>query len=106
MGNAGSFFKNPVVEKTIIKTIRKQFPGLPTFPVSGTHEKIPAAWLIEQCDWKGKRFGDAGVHDGHSLVLVNFGKASGQEIFELAHKIRESVVRKFGVQLDMEVNII
>ena len=106
LGNAGSFFKNPVLEKIIIKTIRKQFPVLPTFPVSGTHEKIPAAWLIEQCDWKGKRFGDAGVYDGHSLVLVNFGKASGQEIFELAQKIRESVVKKFGVQLDMEVNII
>jgi len=106
LGNAGSFFKNPVVEKTKIITFRKQFPGLPTYSVSGTHEKIPAAWLIEQCDWKGKRFGDAGVYDGHSLVLVNFGKASGQEIFELSQKIRESVVKKFGIQLDMEVNII
>jgi UDP-N-acetylmuramate dehydrogenase len=106
LGNAGSFFKNPIVEKTITNDIRKQFPGLPTNPISNTYEKIPAAWLIEKCNWKGKRIGDAGIYKHHSLVLVNHGKASGQEVLELAKKIRDSVVKKFGIKLEMEVTVI
>ncbi len=106
LGNAGSFFKNPVVaEKTANKLIQK-FPKTPHFPDKNNHIKFSAAWLIEQCGWKGKRTGDAGVYTKHALILVNYGKASGQDIYELSEKIKESVFKKFGLLLEREVQII
>lgn len=106
IGNSGSFFKNPVVEKQVFDAIQKEHPNAPSYPVSGTHIKVPAGWLIEQCGFKGKRFGDAGVHAKQALVLVNYGNATGKEIFSLAEHIQKTVKQTFGIDLEMEVNII
>lgn len=106
LGNSGSFFKNPVVSDTNFKELAKKFPDLPSYKVSDTEYKIPAGWLIEQCGYKGKRFGDAGVHAKQALVLVNYGNASGQELLELARNIQKDVKKRFGVVLEPEVNII
>ncbi|CAN5172263.1 UDP-N-acetylmuramate dehydrogenase [soil metagenome] len=104
-GNAGSFFKNPVVDADVVNKLRHHYPGMPVF--SADHNfKIPAAWLIEQCGWKGFRKGDAGCYDKQPLVLVNYGKASGSELFELSGQIKQSVFKKFQVELEREVNII
>ena len=105
-GNAGSFFKNPVVSAGVMGKIKDQYPDLVYYKKSGEQYKIPAGWLIEQTGWKGKRNGDAGVHKNQALVLVNHGKASGQEILDLAKKISDSVYEKFGILLYPEVNII
>ena len=105
IGNAGSFFKNPVVTEEKAVSLRSEFPGIPEFPdVCGV--KIPAAWLIEQCGWKGYRSGDAGVHPNQPLVLVNYGAATGRQIHELSQNIRDSVTQKFGIPLDPEVIIL
>ncbi|GAB4131840.1 MAG: UDP-N-acetylmuramate dehydrogenase [Bacteroidia bacterium] len=104
IGNAGSFFKNPVVTPSQFEQIRKSFPDVVSYP-SGDDVKLAAGWLIEKCGWKGQRFGDAGVHAQQALVLVNFGKASGKEIFDLSQKIMDSVKETFGVTLEREVNI-
>lgn len=105
LGNAGSFFKNPVVSgETANKLIRK-FPKIPHFPDPNNQVKFSAAWLIEQCGWKGKRTGDAGVYSKHALILVNYGKASGREIYELSEKIKNSVFKKFGLLLEREVQV-
>jgi UDP-N-acetylmuramate dehydrogenase len=106
LGNAGSFFKNPVVESGIAENIRVEFNEMPSFPVNENFTKIPAGWLIEQCGWKGKRKGNAGVHEKQALVLVNYGNATGTEILDLAENIRQSVFSKFKIQLESEVNII
>ncbi len=106
IGNAGSFFKNPVVSKAFYKDLQKSFPGIPWYPVDENSLKIPAGWLIEQCGWKGKRFGDTGVHHKQALVLVNFGNATGREILELSEMIAGSVQQKFKVLLEPEVNIV
>jgi len=106
LGNSGSFFKNPVVARKAFDKLQKQNPELPFYELEGDRFKIPAAWLIEQCGFKGKRFGDAGVHEKQALVLVNYGQASGREILELAQKIQGEVKRKFGLELRPEVNII
>lgn len=106
LGNAGSFFKNPQIGLTLAKSIQVQFPALPLYPVDSQTVKVPAGWLIEQCGWKGKKIGRVGVHDQQALVLVNFGDANGEEIFQLATKIQESVKEKFGISLTTEVNII
>ena len=113
IGNAGSFFKNPEVSKAKHEELKNNFPTIVAYPTdhgtSGEHSrtmKLAAGWLIEQCGWKGKRFGDAGVHVNQALVLVNYGNAIGQEIYDLSGKILESVNAKFGVQLEREVNII
>lgn len=112
IGNGGSFFKNPVIEESIFLTIQDHFPKMPYFVVKNKKEglsekfKIPAGWLIEQCGWKGKRFGNCGVHEKQALVLVNYGGARGAEILELAQDIRDSVEEKFGITLEIEVNII
>lgn len=106
IGNAGSFFKNPVVHQLLLDDLLKEFPHMPSFPAESNTFKIPAAWLIEQAGWKGYRKGDAGVHDKQALVLVNHGKATGREIFGLAMRIQLDVKQKFGVHLDPEVNII
>ena len=104
IGNAGSFFKNPVILKQQFDSLKEQFPGIISY-LQDDGYKIAAAWLIEQCGWKGKRTGDAGVHENQSLVLVNYGNATGKEILDLANRIIESVDRKFGIRLEPEVNV-
>ena len=106
LGNSGSFFKNPVISKLEFDIFSKKNPEAPFYKVSENAYKIPAGWLIEQCGFKGKRFGDAGVHKNQALVLVNYDNASGREILELAHKIIAVVQDKFGIQITPEVNII
>jgi len=106
IGNAGSFFKSPVVPLKTFIMIRDKYPKIPYFLASEGQYKIPAGWLIEQCGWKGHRIGDTGVHQNHALVLVNYGKSSGHEIKQLAEKIQASVKEKFSVNLVPEVNII
>ncbi|CAN5372570.1 UDP-N-acetylmuramate dehydrogenase [soil metagenome] len=105
IGNAGSFFKNPVVSAEKHAQLKKDFPELVAYP-AGSEFKLAAGWLIEKCEWKGKRFGDAGVHKNQALVLVNYGNAKGNEIFDLSTKVLESVMEKFGVRLEREVNIL
>ncbi|RAJ06135.1 UDP-N-acetylmuramate dehydrogenase [Arenibacter echinorum] len=106
LGNSGSFFKNPVVDKQQFDNFTKLNPTAPFYKVSENEFKIPAGWLIEQCGYKGKRFGDAGVHKNQALVLVNYGNASGAEIIELAENIIDSVSQRFGIMISPEVNII
>ena len=104
--NAGSFFKNPVVSKKKFEDLIAKNPLMPNYPDKNNRVKVPAGWLIEQCGWKGKRVGNTGVHAKQALVLVNYGGASGEEIFSLAHQVRNSVNEKFGIELEMEVNVI
>ena len=106
IGNSGSFFKNPVISKNQFEELLKQYPNIPSYTVSKTEIKVPAGWLIEQSGFKGKRFGDYGVHEKQALVLVNYGNASGKDIFELAKKIQNVVKENFNIFLDIEVNII
>lgn len=106
IGNSGSFFKNPVVSKTEFLELQKTYPNIPSYLVSEEEVKIPAGWLIEQAGFKGKRYGNYGVHEKQALVLVNYGNATGLEIFQLAVKIQATVVQKFGVVLEIEVNVI
>ncbi len=106
IGNSGSFFKNPVLNHADFMDFQKDHPVAPFYKVSDDSFKVPAGWLIEQCGFKGKRFGDAGVHARQALVLVNYGNATGQEILELSQKIREEVYRKFAIRITPEVNII
>lgn len=106
IGNSGSFFKNPVITINQFKSLEKKYPKVPHYPISEKLVKIPAGWLVEQCGFKGKRFGDAGVHKNQALVLVNYGTATGQEIFDLAQKILKSVNDKFNVHLEIEVNVL
>lgn len=106
IGNTGSFFKNPVISVYQFDELKKRYPSLTSYPVSERQVKVPAGWLIEQAGWKGKRLGDAGVHDKQALVLVNHANASGEEIWALAQKIISSVKEKFEINLTPEVNII
>jgi UDP-N-acetylmuramate dehydrogenase len=106
IGNAGSFFKNPAVELRQYKLLQSVYSNMPHYAVDDDHVKIPAAWLIEQCGWKGYRNEDFGVHSKQPLVLVNYGNASGAQIFDLSEKILQSVKQKFGVELEREVNIV
>jgi UDP-N-acetylmuramate dehydrogenase len=105
IGNAGSFFKNPVVSPAKFEELKREFPGIPHYP-AGTGVKLAAGWLVEQCGWKGFRRGDAGCHARQALVLVNYGDASGNEILRLSEEIIESVQGRFEVSLEREVNII
>jgi UDP-N-acetylmuramate dehydrogenase len=105
-GNAGSFFKNPVIPYTRYEVLRESFPAIPFYPVGEKQVKIPAAWLIEQAGWKGKRIGDAGTWPTQPLVIINHGRATGQEILEFSKKIRAGVQEKFGIILEREVNIV
>jgi UDP-N-acetylmuramate dehydrogenase len=104
-GNAGSFFKNPVVSIHFANDIKKSYPEVKIFTVNELESKIPAAFLIENCGWKGYRCGDAGVHTNQPLVLVNYGNAKGSEILQLSDEIIHSVQQKFNVTLEREVNI-
>ncbi|HSW92831.1 MAG TPA: UDP-N-acetylmuramate dehydrogenase [Gammaproteobacteria bacterium] len=107
LGNAGSFFKNPLIPRAHFSELKKHFPDMPSFPSGDVDTiKIPAAWLIEQCGFKGKRFGDAGVHEKQALILVNYNACKGSAILELAERIQQSVHDKFSVQLTPEVNLI
>ncbi|WP_319590539.1 UDP-N-acetylmuramate dehydrogenase [uncultured Draconibacterium sp.] len=106
LGNAGSFFKNPVVEVALAEQIKSKYPEIPFYPGGESKIKLAAGWLIEQAGWKGKRIGDAGVHEKQALVLVNYGKVTGKEIYELSEDICKSVEEKFGVSLEREVNCI
>ena len=105
-GNAGSFFMNPVVSRQKYEELAAQYPNMPHYTVDAQHEKITAGWMIEQCGWKGKSLGRAGVHDKQALVLVNLGGATGQEIVDLCETIRKDVSDKFGIDIHPEVNVI
>ncbi|WP_372793497.1 UDP-N-acetylmuramate dehydrogenase [Lutibacter sp.] len=106
IGNSGSFFKNPVINHNSFKILQKKYPEIPHYIVSENEIKIPAGWLIEQCGFKGKRFGDAGVHTKQALVLVNYNNATGQEIYSLAKNIQQKIKDTFNIDLAIEVNII
>lgn len=106
IGNSGSFFKNPVISKGEFLILKVKYPEVPHYIVSENSIKIPAGWLIEQSGFKGKRYGDAGVHTKQALVLVNYNNATGKEIFELAQKIQKKIKTMFNINLDIEVNII
>ncbi len=105
-GNAGSFFKNPIVESSFAARLKSEYPAMPLYEDKEGYSKLASGWLIEQCGWKGKRIGDAGVHDRQALVLVNYGNASGEEILDLSEAIRISVLKKFGIELTKEVEVV
>lgn len=105
IGNAGSFFKNPLVSKEKFESLKKDYPEIVFYPAADEQIKLAAGWLIEKCGWKGKRLGNAGSHEKQSLVLVNYGGASGAEILKIAGEIKKSVLEKFGVIIQEEVNI-
>jgi len=106
IGNAGSFFKNPSISKEKFETLGTEFQNIVGHENSDGTIKLAAGWLIEQCGWKGFRKGDAGCYEKQALVLVNYGNATGGEIYDLSEEIRESVFKKFGVELEREVNIV
>jgi UDP-N-acetylmuramate dehydrogenase len=106
LGNSGSFFKNPIITKTDYEKIKLHYPEIPHYVVSETEVKVPAGWLIEQAGFKGKRFGDAGIHKNQALVLVNYGNATGQEILAVAKDIQNTILEKYSIQIEAEVNVI
>jgi UDP-N-acetylmuramate dehydrogenase len=106
LGNSGSFFKNPIISKELYEKAHAQFPEMPHYVVSENEVKVPAGWLIEQAGFKGKRFGDAGIHKNQALVLVNYGNATGQEILAVSKDIQATVLNKFGIAIEAEVNVI
>ncbi len=106
VGNAGSFFKNPTIAQKTFEELKKSYPEIPGYPSENQEVKIPAGWLIEQCGWKGKTIGRVGVHPHQALVLVNYGKATGEEVWALAQDIIESVHHRFNIKLHPEVNIV
>jgi len=106
IGNSGSFFKNPVISQKAFDRFIKKYPNAPFYEMDDDKFKIPAGWLVEQCGFKGKRFGDAGVHEKQALVLVNHGSATGKEILDLSKKIQDEVQKTFKIKIQPEVNII
>jgi UDP-N-acetylmuramate dehydrogenase len=106
LGNSGSFFKNPILLKSDFEKIHLQFPEMKYYNISETEVKVPAGWLIEQAGFRGKRFGDAGIHEHQALVLVNYGNATGKEILMVSKDIQDTVFKKFGIYIEAEVNVI
>ncbi|MGB5530701.1 MAG: UDP-N-acetylmuramate dehydrogenase [Ignavibacteriaceae bacterium] len=106
IGNAGSFFKNPVLNEDTFSKLKSEYPDVVNFPSEEGQVKISAGWLIEKCGWKGKRFGEVGTSPDHALVICNFGKANGAEIFEFTMRLKEEVTNMFGIKLEEEVNIL
>lgn len=106
LGNSGSFFKNPIIPIEIYKKAIVNYPDMPHYKISENEVKVPAGWLIEQAGFKGKRFGDAGIHKNQALVLVNYGNATGKEILAVSKDIQETILNKFGISIEAEVNII
>ena len=106
MGNAGSFFMNPIVPRAKYNQLAALYPDMPHYFIDADHEKIPAGWMIEQCGWKGRSLGRAGVHDRQALVLVNLGGATGSEIVTLCRTIQRDVKTKFDIDIHPEVNVI
>ncbi len=106
LGNSGSFFKNPILLKSEFELIHKKFPEIKFYEISETKVKVPAGWLIEQAGFKGKRFGDAGIHKNQALVLVNYGNATGQEILNVSKNVQKTVFEMFGICIEAEVNVI
>ena len=106
LGNAGSFFTNPVIPRTQYEALKAQYPTIPSYPIDDTHVKVPAGWLIDSAGWKGRALGRAAVHDRQALVLVNLGGATGREVMALAERICEDVYTKYGIRITPEVNFI
>ena len=100
------FFKNPVIAQDDFEALISKFPDVPNYPAPNNKIKIAAGWLIEKSGWKGKRVGNCGMHEKQALVLVNYGDATGEEIYQLSEQVLQSVLEKFGVKLEREVNII
>ncbi len=105
-GNAGSFFKNPIISTNLFQSIKEKFSLVPSFSIDKELVKIPAAWLIETCGWKGVRQGNVGTYENQPLVIINYNGATGTEVVQLAEKIYKSVSQRFGIELEMEVNVI
>lgn len=105
LGNAGSFFKNPIISKEHFNDLKSIYPNIPSYPATNGI-KMAAGWLIEQCGWKGKRIGNVGMHEKQALVMVNYGNAKGKEIIFLANEIITSIKEKFNIELEIEVHII
>ena len=106
LGNSGSFFKNPIITKNEFEKIHVLHPEMPHYIVSETEVKVPAGWLIEKAGFKGKRFGDAGIHKNQALVLVNYGHATGEEILNVSKDIQAKILKEFGIAIEAEVNVI
>jgi UDP-N-acetylmuramate dehydrogenase len=106
LGNSGSFFKNPIIKAALYEEVKYEYPALPGYPSGEELIKVPAGWLIDQAGWKGKRVGNCGVHSKQALVLVNYGGASGDEIFQLSENIIADVIQKYGIELEREVNVL
>jgi len=105
LGNAGSFFKNPIIHNLLFHDLQHEYPDIVGFTESAQSTKVSAAWLIEKAQWKGKIVGNAGFHDKQALVLINYGNSTGRELFHIAMSAKQAVIEKFGVELEMEVNI-
>ena len=106
IGNSGSFFKNPIISTEEFHNLQVKFPAVVGYTVSENEMKIAAGWLIDQAGWKGFRRGDAGIHEHHALVLVNYGDATGEELLRISQEVQHSVLRTFGISLENEVNIL
>lgn len=106
LGNSGSFFKNPIISKEQYEKVHALHPEMPHYVISETEVKVPAGWLIERAGFKGKRFGDAGIHKNQALVLVNYGNATGQEILAVSRDIQATILREFGIAIEAEVNVV
>ena len=106
LGNSGSFFKNPEINASEYELLKAKYPTIPGYPLPNNLVKVPAGWLIEYCGFKGKRIGNTGAHKDQALVLVNYGEATGNEIYAMAMLIQETVKNTFGIHISPEVNII